>query len=715
MKTRLSNALKVGGAISLVALLGCANQSAQQEPPRTVIVTPPPAPVVASAPVVVTSPAPIIMTRAAPPTTAAPALTTNVVDSPDPEIERRVDQAPPPAETRISPAAAEIVKMAQAGVNEDVMLSYIENTQQPFNLTSDGVVYLNDLGITASVITGMIKRDGQLNPASTNLAVTPEAPSITQTQIVSNVPATTVLPAQPAPPVVAAQPPPQPEAQTVYVTPPAQEVQVSYFYDTLSPYGSWLYVSGYGWCWQPTVAVNYGGWRPYCDAGRWYWSDSGWYWHSDYSWGWAPFHYGRWFHHGHAGWIWSPDTVWGPSWVSWRYTQGYCGWAPLPPGAYWSAGGGFSWRGRHVGVDCDFGLFDIHFAWVQTHRFTDNHVYRYCEPPGRTRAFFAHSTPMNVYDHRGGGPVNHGIGRDTIAKYSANEIRTVSVREQPSAKSMGSRVERMQKEGSSLVVYRPQLPKAPPAVPATLVNRSNPEQAKTAYPRTGDRPGSAAVSKSPSAPATVSPGVSRFAAEPATRTPRASVNSAPAIKTPSPSVSVAPSAPAASKPVIQPGNKATIVAPSRTSPRNEAPAAVGRPSASVASPKFTPAPRVTIPSQLAPSVPRTAPKIEQAVPRTYSPPAVTSPSSPRVETRVTPPARSFTPSAPAAPSVRPVSPFHQSAPVVTPAAPRYTPAPTRQYSAPTPAPAPRYSAPAPAPSPSRPSSSPSRPDRDRSR
>ena len=67
----------------------------------------------------------------------------------------------------------------------------------------------------------------------------------------------------------------------------------------------------------------------------------GWYWMSDYSWGWAPFHYGRWFHHARFGWCWMPDTVWGPSWVTWRYSDDYCGWAPLPPGAIYRAGVGF--------------------------------------------------------------------------------------------------------------------------------------------------------------------------------------------------------------------------------------------------------------------------------------------------------------------------------------------------------------------------------------
>ena len=33
------------------------------------------------------------------------------------------------------------------------------------------------------------------------------------------------------------------------------EVTVDQFYDTLSPYGTWVYLEGYGRCWRPTVVV----------------------------------------------------------------------------------------------------------------------------------------------------------------------------------------------------------------------------------------------------------------------------------------------------------------------------------------------------------------------------------------------------------------------------------------------------------------------------
>jgi hypothetical protein len=61
-------------------------------------------------------------------------------------------------------------------------------------------------------------------------------------------------------------------------------------------------------------------------------TEYGWTWLSDYNWGWAPFHYGRWDYDNYYGWFWIPDNVWGPAWVIWRRAPGYYGWAPMGPG-----------------------------------------------------------------------------------------------------------------------------------------------------------------------------------------------------------------------------------------------------------------------------------------------------------------------------------------------------------------------------------------------
>jgi uncharacterized membrane protein YgcG len=103
------------------------------------------------------------------------------------------------------------------------------------------------------------------------------------------------------------------------------------FESTLSPYGSWQDVPDYGHVWVPSAtAVGYD-FEPYSTGGHFVMSDYGWTWVSDWDWGWAPFHYGRWAMAPGYGWCWLPGTHWGPAWVHWRWGGGYVGWAPMGP------------------------------------------------------------------------------------------------------------------------------------------------------------------------------------------------------------------------------------------------------------------------------------------------------------------------------------------------------------------------------------------------
>ena len=103
------------------------------------------------------------------------------------------------------------------------------------------------------------------------------------------------------------------------------------FESTLSPYGSWEDVPSYGHVWVPSTSVVGYDFEPYASGGHWLDSEYGWTWASDWDWGWAPFHYGRWMIVGGYGWCWLPGTTWGPAWVDWRWGGGYVGWAPMGP------------------------------------------------------------------------------------------------------------------------------------------------------------------------------------------------------------------------------------------------------------------------------------------------------------------------------------------------------------------------------------------------
>jgi len=103
------------------------------------------------------------------------------------------------------------------------------------------------------------------------------------------------------------------------------------FQNELAPYGSWVDDASYGRVWVPEGTLVGADFTPYYTGGHWALTEFGWTWVSDYSWGWAPFHYGRWIVVSGYGWCWVPGTAWGPAWVAWRAGDGFVGWAPLPP------------------------------------------------------------------------------------------------------------------------------------------------------------------------------------------------------------------------------------------------------------------------------------------------------------------------------------------------------------------------------------------------
>ena len=66
------------------------------------------------------------------------------------------------------------------------------------------------------------------------------------------------------------------------------------FEEPLRRYGTWVDDATYGRVWVPSPLVVGNDFTPYYSGGHWVLSEYGWTWVSDWSWGWAPFHYGRW-------------------------------------------------------------------------------------------------------------------------------------------------------------------------------------------------------------------------------------------------------------------------------------------------------------------------------------------------------------------------------------------------------------------------------------
>ncbi len=158
------------------------------------------------------------------------------------------------------------------------------------------------------------------------------------------------LPEDEAPPVMAGAVPPEPpgppSAQQVSVDPVADAYAdtdpsaLTDFHAALDPHGSWVEDPQYGTVWVPNPGEVGPDFSPYETGGHWAYDDTDYVWYSDYDWGWAPFHYGRWMY-GSVGWMWIPGRVYAPAWVTWRMGgpgYAYVGWAPMAADFYWRGG-----------------------------------------------------------------------------------------------------------------------------------------------------------------------------------------------------------------------------------------------------------------------------------------------------------------------------------------------------------------------------------------
>ena len=94
----------------------------------------------------------------------------------------------------VSPAIAELAKLAQASVSEEVLLAYIKKHARPFNPTADEILYLNDLGVSDAVITALVDYKPAAELAEqpvTSLATSPQpAPTVVTNVIVNTIPET---------------------------------------------------------------------------------------------------------------------------------------------------------------------------------------------------------------------------------------------------------------------------------------------------------------------------------------------------------------------------------------------------------------------------------------------------------------------------------------------------------------------------------------------
>ncbi len=355
---------------------------------------------------------------------------------------------------QLSPSVREVFDLVKNGVDESVIRNYIAISLSAFKLTPEQIIFLKQQGVSDRLVTAMLQHGMQLKERERRAEL--EKLNLLLARLPVALPA-------------ANPPAPQNALTNPNLPPPPANLPkvVRTFYNSLVPHGTWLNHSQFGWVWNPTVARNDRNWRPYSDGGRWLATDQGWYWQSDYTWGSIPFHYGRWTQDARAGWIWFPDNVWGPSWVTWRMSGNYLGWAPLPPGAIWVAGRGLSFKGQIAGVNFNFGVPYQHYTFVPNRQVFHRKPGLIALAPREVSQIFRQTSVVNnliVGDNNV--VVNNGIPVERIASYTSDPIRLVSI--QTISADGTERVDRLAQEGNGLVIYRPTLQYIAPVKLATL-------------------------------------------------------------------------------------------------------------------------------------------------------------------------------------------------------------------------------------------------------
>ena len=441
------------------------------------------------------------------------------------------------------------------------------------------------------------------------------------------------------------------------------------FYTKLDSYGEWRETSDYGYVWQPREAERSRNWHPYTD-GRWVYTDAGWTWVSDEPFGWATYHYGRWTRLRGIGWVWVPGNEWAPAWVSWRKSDEYVGWAPLPPEARFDRR-----RGIHNWADNYYDIGPDQYRFVATREFGNKEIQRNVVPRERNVTIINQTTNVTNITYNNTTVVNQGPNYDELRTRSQQPIERL-------------RLERDVNVNLNVEVGRPVVRGQVIAIPAPVIaigrRAERPRTVKAAIAQTvvehgwediGDRQAAEQARtkmKSESTPPPDAP--SKTFVKPASESvPAAETNAAPSA---SPSPSAAATASAA------PAESASVTPLPTATQRPRRPARSAETPGSAMTPSATPAATAT---SSATSSPTTSPIISPTRGRLLTPPparrATPSPASTSSVSPMASPASSPSPTSTVSSTPPLQSREKREVPVEQTVAPRAIPPPSPTPSA----------------------------------
>ena len=156
----------------------------------------------------------------------------------------------------------DVVKLAQSGVEESVVIAYIKSSSVPFQPGADEILKLHELGISSAVITAMLERGGELRRQA------PATPPVAYPGYSPSAPAPAAQPATTYAETAAAEPASaEPVSSVVYIG----SSYPAYTYPYYSSYGY------YPWGYYGYYPYSYWGYYPYRYCGYYPCYRSGYY------------------------------------------------------------------------------------------------------------------------------------------------------------------------------------------------------------------------------------------------------------------------------------------------------------------------------------------------------------------------------------------------------------------------------------------------------
>jgi hypothetical protein len=104
--------------------------------------------------------------------TSAPPVVAPLALESTPQPEKQTPSPAPPA-AQFSPGVTAALRLLDAGVNKDIVKSYIQNSSLGFELSAEDIIALNERGVAPDLIVAMVTRSGEQRPAALPQTIMP--------------------------------------------------------------------------------------------------------------------------------------------------------------------------------------------------------------------------------------------------------------------------------------------------------------------------------------------------------------------------------------------------------------------------------------------------------------------------------------------------------------------------------------------------------------